>query len=355
MSRRIESLDVGRGFAVFCMIVVHALWVYGNKTIQDNSWFGHVMHFFGKGTASFLIAMGFCFITSSKQSISSAVLRGFALLVLGYVMNFLKFIPPALLFNSMPENFVATYGWTLPLSFEQLKYMVKTGDILQFFGLSIIVLAFIRALVNNKFLMLVVAIGFAFLTPFITGREIDVKYLGHLVDLFVSKDFKVFFPVFPWISGIIFGMFLGMWFLELDKREELIFSRMFIYGLSLLVVGAILCFSNWEYHFGDFFHLGPGGIIYLSGYSFIAWWIFHIWITKLGSNPFFEFLKYLSRNVTSIYVIQAVLIGWGMGVFGFQQHGAIGLLWLVPLSFLVTVSAQTAYSYAVSFITSKKN
>ena len=72
---RILEIDFGRGLAVFLMMIVHTLWMYGDAATQSESWLGIAIHIIGKGTAAFLVAMGISvvvckpqpFITSAKR------------------------------------------------------------------------------------------------------------------------------------------------------------------------------------------------------------------------------------------------------------------------------------------------
>jgi len=327
---RILAIDFGRGFSVIAMIMVHTLWIHASQDVQSDTFLGHFIHFVGRGTPVFLITMGVSFMISRNQDIKSALKRGVIILGVAYLMNFLKFLTPILV-GLMPDSFIAAYGWEMPLNFEKYAYLLLTGDILQLAGVSLLILAFVRSYIKNKFIILIIAILIAFISPELRSIQSEIFGLNYITQLLWSDGYWVYFPVFPWISFILLGMFFGKWYVEMEYNQNELFKRMFIIGLVCIMAGAPLVFTNEEYHFNDFFHLGPGGVIYLAGWNFAVLSIFHWMLSATRDNFLYQSFYYCSKHVTSLYVIQWVLICWGMGVFGFQSKTEIGTMLLMPL------------------------
>ena len=144
---RVLSIDLAKGISSFLIPMAHVVLIYGTAYAQEESWLGLTVHFFGKWAGVFLIAMGFSYTLSSNQTIGSSIKRGIRLLMIGYFMNFLKFIVPALL-GMLPDSFIHAYGWELPLSVNNLFYMVFTGDILQLAGASLLLMGVINKYSN---------------------------------------------------------------------------------------------------------------------------------------------------------------------------------------------------------------
>ena len=67
-------------------------------------------------------------------------------------------------------------------------------------------------------------------------------------------------------------MFLSRRYL-IHQNKALLYRECLSLGAVFLFIGIILCLWNYTYHFNDFFHLGPGGIWYLTGLNLIAIWI----------------------------------------------------------------------------------
>ena len=339
---RLLEVDFGRGMAVFLMMLVHTLWMYGDKFTQEESIVGHVMHFVGKGTAAFLILMGISFIISKNQCLKAAMLRGLLILTFAYMMNFLKFIIPLEVFGTMPEAFVNAYGWQSPLNFGQLRYIFLTGDILQMAGIALFILAVIRHYVKNKWGYLIIGLLIAGASRETSGYQPGIEGLDYIARLFFSNHYQVYFPVFPWMSFILFGMFLGKLVTEQPAKRDYMFSKLPLIASISLIIGGGLCAWNFKYHFGNFFHLGPGGTMYLLGVNLWILFLIHK-IVKSGMNNFItRFFYFCSERVTSMYIIQWTVVCWGMGIIGFQTLPPWQTICVMPFVVLITLIIQTA-------------
>jgi len=198
----------------------------------------------------------------------------------------------------------------------------------------------INTISKNKYIPLIIALCIAMLTKEVHGFQLGITGVDYVLDLLWGAEWNVYFAVFPWFSFILIGMFFGMWYKERNRSATYLFSRMLRAGIVLITTGGGLCYYNFEYHFGDYFHLGPGGILYLAGFNLILMWLAHIMATKIKENVVFKFFYYCSKRVTTIYVIQWVLICWGMGVLGYQQLGVTGVLVLIVFYTLLTIAVQ---------------
>ncbi len=332
---RIAAIDLGRGIGVLLLTCIHTLWMYADMETQTNTWAGQIIHILERGTGGFLIAMGFSFVLSRNQKPTLAFKRGLMLLVIGYGMNFLKFIVPVLA-GFAPENFIAAYGWTSPVSLENMLFLIQTGDILQLAGLSLFFLGLINACTKNKYAFLIMALLVVILAPLVRGIRVDLVGIDYLLDLLWGAEWNVYFPVFPWMAFILVGMFFGQWYKEKEGDVLFIFRRMLWFGAIATTIGVSTLLYNYEYHFGDFFHLGPGGAVYLIGNALIIFWVMQMIVTYAKPNRILNLFYYASKRVTTFYVVQWVLICWGMGVFGFQQLGITSILLLIPLMTFLT-------------------
>lgn len=342
MNQRIKTIDFGRGISVILMILVHTLWIHASQKVQTTTTLGHFIHFVGRGTPVFLITMGFSFMISRNQTLQSAIRRGCYILGVGFFMNFLKFIIP-IWFGFVPQSFIEAYGWQLPLNTRQLSYLIFTGDILQLAGVSLLIIGFIRKYFLQRIVLLLLAILIAIASRWIVPVQTNYFIVDYIQQLFFSSEFWVYFPVFPWLSFIILGMFLGKSYIEQHKDQKTFFIRTLMYGMLIIAVGAVFLWHDHEYHFNDFFHLGPGGLLYLAGWNFVVLFLFHLLMIYTPHNLVYKFIFYCSQNVTSIYVIHWVLICWFMGIFGFQNCNTIETVFLMPFFIILTFIVQYLY------------
>ncbi len=338
--QRILALDVTRGLCVLLMVCVHTLWMYGTLETQSSSWVGIVLHLLGKGTAAFLVLMGISLIFSRDQSLFAGLKRGVFLLLTGYLLNTFKFIIPTFLFGTTPESFIEAYGWHSPLNFGQYLYLLLTGDILQLAGCSMILIALLRHWTTNKYSYLTAALLFIVLSKELSGIRMGVGGIDYILDLLWGARFNVYFPVFPWISCILFGMFMGTYLMEIEFNHRLWFKRIALMGVAMVLIGTSLMYTNLSYHFNDFFHIGPGGILYLLGLNAIGLWAIFIWTENSGTSRLFSVFIYCSQRVTSMYFIQWTLICWGMGIIGYQTLSSVQVLAMLPVTLLSTFVTQ---------------
>lgn len=349
---RILPIDMARGISILMVIVVHTLWMYGDKTTQSETWLGTLIHFIGKGTGMFLIAMGFSFTFSRNQSVLLSIKRGVFVLLTGYLMNFLKFIVPTVL-GFMPDNFIKAYGWTPPATMDNMLYMFATGDILQMAGVSLLFIGIINQFSKSKYVPLIMAILIVLSSKWVHGFRIGIPSVDYVFDLLWGAQWNVYFAVFPWAAFILVGMFFGKWYKEI-KDIPFLFKRMASIGIILLVLGGGLCYYDFEYHFNDFFHLGPGGAIYLCGFNLILMWFAYFLVTTFKHNKVFDFIYYCSKRVTTIYVIQWTLICWGMVFLGYQELNVGNLLLLIPVFILISLLIQKLIDYLKAYKRNKK-
>ncbi len=337
---RFQVIDYGRGLAVLLMIFVHTLWMYADSSVQADSWLGHVIHFIGKGTAAFLIVMGISLSLSKKQSLRSDCLRGLMILAFAYIMNALKFIAPIAVFGTMPESFIEAYRWQSPLTTNQYLYLIGTGDILQMVGISLFIIAFVRHFIQNPWVIIGLAFLIAVLSGELRGLANHHDTFGYVARLLFSNHYQVYFPVFPWISFILLGFAMGLILKQRHFEHLALFNQTFWVGLGSLLSGGGLCFLNFDYHFNNFFHLGLGGVLYLFGINMLLFWGIHRLVEAGLTNHFTQFLSYLSKRVTSIYIIQWIVVCWGMGLIGYQTLNATQTLLLMPIVLCITLCIQ---------------
>ena len=338
-SKRVLAIDLARGISILMVIIVHTLWMYGDTHTQSNTWVGSIIHFIGKGTPMFLMTMGFSYLLSRNQSLKLSIKRSGMLLLAAYGMNFLKFVLPTLV-GITPDQFIEAYGWTPPATGANLIYMLLTGDILQLAGVSLLFMGLINHFSKNKYVPLIIAIAIMIVTPYVRGFRFGIVGLDYVLDLLWGAAYNVYFAVFPWFSFILIGMFFGRWFVATGKNTNFVFNRMPIIGVVFLGIGASLCYYDFEFHFGDYFHLGTGGSIYLAGFNLLLIWIAYLLVTYVKNNAFFQFCYFTSKRVTTIYVIQWVIICWGMGILGYQQFDQYVVLALIPVTMIVTLALQ---------------
>ncbi len=351
--KRLHTLDLARGVSVIVMVCVHTLWMYADHNVQADTLFGHIMHILGKGTASFLVAMGVSLALSRRRSVKAMLIRGVGLLLLGYSMNLLKFVVPITVFDTMPMAFIQAYGWQLPLSSGQLMYLTLTGDILQMAGLSLLIIGGFKlhCIHRNYVLTLasIIAVGSGWLRT-----ESASWGGGYIGELLVGYTYQVYFPVIPWISAILAGFYLGRYKVETQRSAAQLFSHGARLGLVALAFGIAALALDFQSQFGNFFHLSFGGISYLIGLNLCLLYVLNRFVTaRFMQWAGYALVSYASRHVTSLYILQWVIICWGMGVVGYANLSAWHTALLMPVMLLLTLGIHYSGKVALSSVVAR--
>jgi len=329
--KRIITIDFTRGTSVILMILVHTMLVYGNTHTREETAFGYIINLLGQGAPMFLITMGVSFVQASKQGLMDTSKRALITLAAGYLMNTLKFIVPIVLFGGLPQSFTDAYGMT-PGDPANLVFFFLLGDILQLAGITLFILGLIRHFTTNKYVPFILAVIILLVSRELSGLRTGILGLDYLCDLLWSDTFSVYFPFFPWAAFILLGMFFGLWYLEKQRNERFMFGRMLLFGTAFIIVGVSLCLMDYAYHFGDYYHLGPGGTIVLVGINLVLLGLTYQAIKRADpQSTTIRTLAYCSRHVTALYIIQWVLINWGMYIFGFRNQGTWGVLFIMAV------------------------
>lgn len=321
---RIYSIDLARGLAVLFMICVHVLCTYSSPEVKHSS-FGWLTQFLGGPPAApvFMALMGVSFYYSRNTDFGAGVKRGFKIILLGYLLNFLRGIVPVFVVSKVAPSMAAG----IPPAVMNYTDAFLEIDILQFAGLALIVMAVIRKLQINKYFLLAGAAAVALVSPLLWGKTPAVPVLGHFID-YLWGDIPsseecignlVSFPFFPWFSFVLTGMFLGDTFTKSADLSKT-FRKMGIAGVIIMVASLIYLVPHFRYHLNDYYHSRPGIVVFHTGIVLTWLYLCDIAVRKLGMNRAFDILFAWSRHVNHIYIIQWVLIMWGAcAVWGFDK------------------------------------
>lgn len=315
MKKRILGLDLARGFTVAFIAPVHCMMLFGNVSLQQ-SWLGWVFRFVseGPGAALFMLLMGISFALSDKKITLAVLKRAFLLLGVGYLLNLLKFGVPGL-FGMLPEGLLQ---WLeVPNNSSGYVQLILTGDILQLAGLSLIVLAICKKIYAYRFLYVILAIEICFASPLLWDLYSDHSFFNYLLQLIGGKPPRVFFPLFPWLVYPLIGVYVGM---LVKNKLPFKIPRLWVFSA---VIGCSWVVVYYFLHYEEplFYRTEPIGTLMHLLVVLIWLFVWHLLSKWVPYNQFFKLLQWLSKNITSIYLLQWVLLFWLLPLFGFQQLG----------------------------------
>ena len=88
------------------MIPVHVMMLFASADTWENTITGNFVQLLEKGSPSFLIIMGISFAFSRNSNKKGILKKALLIIVLGYILNFLRFLVPVLFFGGFPSGFI---------------------------------------------------------------------------------------------------------------------------------------------------------------------------------------------------------------------------------------------------------
>jgi len=330
--QRIPSLDLARGFTVFIMPSVHVVMLYSHSSVQQ-SMLASILAFLaeGPGAQLFMLLMGVFFTFSTNINKQAVFKRAFYLLIAAYALNLLKFIIPLLL-GWMPENLLDELQLQNDLS--SIPFFLLLGDILHFAAVSYPILFLVYQLKHYPCWSLVFAIAIMLLSPWLWDVKTGFVFVDYLLQLVGGHPPHVFFPVFPWLVYPLCGLTLGFLLKKYQTTEVL--YKVGKLGMIVIIISCLFPATKPQGDWPIFYRTELPDTIFHLGFV-MAWMGVAHWISrKIPSNHFFLFLAFCSRHITSIYIIQWLLIFWGMAFTGYLTLGFASTFLFMGMSSILT-------------------
>jgi uncharacterized membrane protein len=334
---RVRAFDLAAGLAVFFMILVHVLWHWGARDTWTTP-IGEAISLAAGPTAApvFMFLMGASLGAAPRTRIGTLAMRGLWLVLLGYVLNFLRGVIPAslgLATGVITADEVDPYTpW----------WLATTVDLHHVVGLSLVVIAVLRARVQPGWLWLALGGGLVVVAPWLRSVTFGTPVLDAPLTPFLGSAQNVYYAVVPWLAYPLAGAVFGAMMARSADRTAL-FRRGAVVGLVLLGIGSLLIlvqrpgfdvFTYWRQPLS--FAVAIFGIILL----WLALCDFATRRRRIDQR--LGILYGWSNRVIAIYFTHWIIVGWGVGLVGFRA------LPLGPV-LLAMAAAVVATSYLSRF------
>lgn len=308
---RLLYLDVAKALAIIFMILQHAIILFEYDGGEGKSLVANFFLLMGTAPAApvFMLIYGL-FIKLDNQYVKLNIKRGIKLILTGYLLNLIRFTLP--LFMISHKN-----------SFN----MLFSVDILQMAGLSLIMITLFRKIIINKPINLWIIFMILVFSPFL-WNDIDMT---NPLAIFSGNNEFIFFPLFPWIVYPLLGVLLKKYLLNREKLKQYL-KRLAMIGVCLLICSLLLY---------DFFPVGDyhrsGFAIHIIIIGFILIWFYLI---NLFSQEISDKLKnlccLLSKELTTIYLIQWAIFGWLVIFIGEKLYNSFISVLIAMFVFIIT-------------------
>ena len=311
------ELDSARGLAILFMIAVHCLEAFSNNNTIDRSPYGIIVEFLGSFTSAtvFMILLGVGIIYSKNAKPGLLFKRGVILIAIGYLLNLARGFLPMLL------------SWKMSGSAEWIPYLMIEPfriDILQFAGLTFIFFGLMKKINLKPAAYVGVLVGFEILNillqkyGFYFHDIMDYQnpgyYLAAFTGLFWGTSELSSFPFLSWIFYPILGYLFAEYLIKQDESTK---KRLYtgVLAASALIFTAVFLLCRyfgidygWDTDPAFYHHTVLGNLVFgLAAFLLISVVFF---INRYLPGLIKKTLTRWSRNVTQIYFIQWVLIGW---------------------------------------------
>ena len=341
--RQVE-LDIGKGIAVLLMICVHVQEVLSHSAVQ-RSMFGNIVEFVTGFPAAplFMFVMGVGTVYSRRQDAGYAIGRGASLLLMAYLLRAARgYIPWSLGIKlGLLAQDAVPYG-------DVVQSLLEV-DILHFAGLCFILIGVLRAAKVPWGAYPVVGLMLGGLNYLVRGIGTGHAYLDSILGLFWGTGETSYFPFLSWVMypmvGVAFGHILR------DSRDK---RRLYLQSLlaGCLVLLAAMCVSGFRFMYYMGFPEEHAYVYYhqdlignaVNGSLALVW----LAVLYFASGAFPAVVRhkllYWSRELTPIYVIHWVLIGWLALFIGFNQL----MFWqtILAMAMIVVAADRIAAAYA---------
>jgi uncharacterized membrane protein len=317
----VRAFDLARGLAVLFMIGVHVLFHWGAPSTWTTP-VGQAISFLGGPTAApvFMFLMGASLAFSTRSSFRSLVIRGAWLVWLGYLLNVLRGVIPAYIGLSTG---VVTADQIAPFT---LPWLATTVDVHHMAGLSLVGIALLGLAARPGWTWLALAAAVVLAGPFLRGLEFGTPLLDGPLTPVLGGAPNVYYAVVPWIAWPLVGAVYGALMARAGDRP-LLFRRGAAVGLALCAVAAgLFVASPPSFDINTYWRMPPSYFVGILGLVLVWLWACDLAVRHVRANRVFTFLYGWSTRVIAIYFTHWLVVGWGVGVFGFRAQPLEGAL-----------------------------
>ncbi|BBI34176.1 acyltransferase family protein [Cohnella abietis] len=335
---RQPELDIAKGLAVLFMIAVHVLEAFSTASVMESN-IGWLVEFLGGPPAApvFMFLLGIGIIYSKKSTARNLLNRGLILLLGGYLLNFIR--------GTLPNLILYWKNGQYSFYEKALDELIAV-DILQFAGLAFLFFALVRVLKLKKITIILLTAAFGVINLFALTIETNHFIFSAFTGLIWGSSEISFFPFLSWIvypaAGYLFG-----WYLMRCSDKRKFYFYLFLASITLFIIATIIIVFIFKYDLGlsdqtRYYHHNLIGNIEFTAFV-VSWISLLFFLTSVIPKTVSNTIKRWSNNLTEIYFIQWILIGW---IVMFTGHNTLNVSYYFLLFVGITIASDLlAYTY----------
>lgn len=302
MMKRIDSIDIFRGFAILQMIFWQIFDFFARIDIYNDvpyyiPFFNMPIH--GTGVAFFAFISGTsAYIALSRKLNENAGKRD---IIKHLIKRYGSYILLSLFFTTFVFGFKTFYTW---------------NEAVQGIGLATLVAALVVLLFRSKFVLAALSsaiiLAQLFLRQLIEDsiaiqnfpeNQISFDIFSNAVSIFLNSAFRGFFSLSNLLPIALFGIVLSHFLLELNKKR--IIKASLVLGTIFTLISAFLHFSISQI---DYYNRSSSYLLFHIGLSFLLFGLIEFLLKKFKKNSIFDMLILFGKTSIVAYLIHYIFI-----------------------------------------------
>ena len=217
-----------------------------------------------------------------------------------------------------------------------LPWLLTTVDVHHMAGLSLVCIALLGLVARPGWSWLLLGAVVVLLAPIVRGTTFGTSLLDGPLTPVLSDAPNVYYAVLPWIAyplaGGVFGAIIAR-----AKDRTLVFRRGAALGLGLAIVAAALfAISPPVFDIDTYWDEPPAFVVGILGFVLMWLAVCDLVVRHVRANRIFDFLYGWSARVIAIYFTHWLVVGWGVGIFGFRAQPIEGALLGIVVAIVAT-------------------
>ncbi|KAL0209758.1 hypothetical protein P9112_009842 [Eukaryota sp. TZLM1-RC] len=304
IQHRQDAMDIVRGLAVLFMVLQHTV-IY--MAADESSW-AIRWTLVGPGDVAvmFMFILGINMADPKAISNKALALRGLKIWVLAACLNFARASAPF---------YVACKLRNFCFSFTYLEMFLRL-DIYHFVGGFLLFVALMRALEMTQLAQFTFTCILWLVFSLFEGTPPN-DHTGVFGYYVIGTEPFANFPFRNWLIFPMVGMVLGNYWRPFEKKEINMKKILYVclVGWFGLFIALIVFYPKLDFYGNDddnnYLKQTPLTNVFFLFQNIIVLIAFEFIVSKGWVwQPFFKFIKFWSRNIMAIFVVQWILITW---------------------------------------------
>lgn len=217
---------------------------------------------------------------------------------------------------------------------------IGTIDILQFAGMAFLIVALMKKLRVDNWMMLAVAILLqAFGTIFIGSFDSAPKIIQYLFGLLFYTNSYIAFPTALWLIYPVFGICFASILRRVTDKQELYKTLLVISIVCFVGVSVGTSFLGYDikgYFESEYYQQNLFSTLWIASILGISISVYYF-ISKFVKGKAQNTIKYISSNLNTIYIIQWLLITYSIAVKELVGLGSLAAELAIPVGIIVAL------------------